>query len=67
MLDWDVSVSHVFREVNMSADWLARQGAMGSESLVYGDNPPQGMRNVLLNDATGIECVFGKTKKLKLF
>ena len=38
MIDWEVSVSHVFREANMSADLLAGQGAMGSESLVCWGN-----------------------------
>ena len=50
MTDWDVLLGHVFREANICAD-----GAVGNESLVYWDNPPQDMRNVLLTGAMEVE------------
>ena len=39
----------------MCAGWLAKQEALGRDSLVYWDNPPQGMGKVLLADAKGTE------------
>ena len=39
----------------MCAGWLAKQEALGRDSLVYWDNPSHRMGNVLLADAMGIK------------
>ena len=53
--NWEVLIVHTYKEGNMSADWLAKKkGAMGDESLVYWDEPPLGIGNLLLADSMGV-------------
>ena len=52
--EWEVMLSHTLREGNMVADWLAKFGALRDESLVELENPPQGIRYLLLADVMGV-------------
>ena len=52
--NWDVTLTNTYREGNMSANWLAKKGAMGSECLLYWDTPPLGIGNPLEADAIGM-------------
>jgi ribonuclease HI len=53
-LDWEVTVSHAFRESNYCADALANYGCSLDSSIVYFDVCPSQLRNLILADKMGI-------------
>lgn len=42
----------------MSANWMAKNGAMGDELMIYWDNPPLGIGNL---EADGMGMGFCRT------
>lgn len=49
-----LSLNHIYRQANQSADHLARIGAEQLEDLVTADDSPQSVRNFLLEDGLGV-------------
>ena len=54
--DWEITVTHVLREANACADWLAKLGSSGNDQLTVWNTPPEGLRSYLRADYMG--CVF---------
>jgi L1 cell adhesion molecule like protein len=52
--DWEVNISHVFREANRCADKLANMGSAGSTELVLYDYPPSEVALVAFDDFRGV-------------
>jgi hypothetical protein len=52
--DWEVNISHVFREANRCADALANMGSAGSTELVLYDYPPSEVALVAFDDFRGV-------------
>lgn len=51
---WQLSSNHTFKEVNVCANWLAKQGASSDQALhVWNSCPPQ-LSPTLLGDALGV-------------
>ena len=51
--DWTVSISHVLREANACADFLANAGAAGNTKLQILQEPPTGLLHLLREDFQG--------------
>ncbi|KAL5833416.1 hypothetical protein ACOSQ3_017090 [Xanthoceras sorbifolium] len=51
--DWICRVTHVYREANMLADWMAKIGLQHALGLKYFEDPPTGCMQILDEDATG--------------
>ncbi|KAL5780992.1 hypothetical protein ACOSP7_006021 [Xanthoceras sorbifolium] len=51
--DWICRVTHVYREVNMLADWMAKLGLQQALGLKYFEDPPTGCIQILDEDAAG--------------
>ncbi|KAF7843708.1 putative ribonuclease H protein At1g65750 family [Senna tora] len=54
MKEWDVKVSHVFREANSAADWISKNPLVDSFDLVLLEDPPQCLSDILLKDLSGL-------------
>lgn len=54
---WHCSVTHILREENSSADFLAKKGATSQDQLVISTEPPSGMQQLLIEDAMGVKFV----------
>lgn len=52
--DWKISITHVYREGNRAADWLANQGVTQSCSLHLFNNPPSPLSRILAEDLQGV-------------
>lgn len=52
--DWEVVVSHCYREANRAADWLANYGVGLIPKLVIMEAAPVSLRTVLLEDVSGV-------------
>ena len=51
--DWNVKISHILREANACADFLANEGAIGNEKLRVLQEPPQGLLPFMREDLRG--------------
>ncbi|KAL5738336.1 hypothetical protein ACOSP7_031097 [Xanthoceras sorbifolium] len=51
--DWICKVTHVYMEVNMLADWMAKLGLQQPLGLKYFEDPPTGCKQILDEDAAG--------------
>ena len=54
--DWDCHLSHVFREANHCADWLAHHHNSLDVGLLTIYDPPTGLLPLLFADALGVAC-----------
>lgn len=52
--DWKTFISHVYREGNRAADWLANHGVSQSCSLHLYNNPPPLLSRILVEDIQGV-------------
>ena len=52
--NWEFQLHHTLREGNQCADWLAKLGARGADSLAVLSSPPTELNNFLLVDAMGV-------------
>jgi ribonuclease HI len=52
--EWEVKISHVFREANRCADILANMGSVGSTELVLYDYPPSEVALIAFDDLRGV-------------
>ena len=52
--EWEVRVSHCYREANRAADWLANYGVSSAQKLVIFEAVPRDLRAVLLEDLGGL-------------
>lgn len=52
--DWQVQLTHTYREENQCADYLAKMGATLDKTLTVLQHPPVGMESLLLADALGV-------------
>ncbi|KAI9108254.1 hypothetical protein K1719_020737 [Acacia pycnantha] len=52
--EWRVEISHVYRERNCCADWLASYALGLEKGLHFSQNPPDGIQHCLSEDAVGI-------------
>lgn len=48
------TISHIFRQANQTADWLARLGAEQYESLVVTEQVPLTAREYVIADCLGV-------------
>ena len=51
---WNVRVSHMFREGNFCADALAKRGATQMEEVTLWNSPPSDLHQLLLADCMGV-------------
>jgi hypothetical protein len=49
----NVSLHHTLREENQCADFFAKLGALSDADFLTHTSPPEGIRDLLRNDATG--------------
>jgi hypothetical protein len=52
-LDWEVVISHTYREANKCADALANYGCSMDNGIIYFDRCPSSISNLLLFDVLG--------------
>lgn len=52
--DWIVKVTHVFREANRCADWLAGFAFTQTLGIHFFDHHPMGLGSLLLADICGV-------------
>jgi ribonuclease HI len=52
-LDWEVVISHTYREANKCADALANYGCSMDSGIIYFDRCPSSISNLLLFDVLG--------------
>ena len=53
-LDWQVSLSHIYREANFAADYMANLAFSIPLGLIVYPTPPLGVRSFLFHDSYGI-------------
>ena len=53
-LDWQVSLSHIYREANFAADYMANLDFSIPLGLIVYPTPPLGVRSFLFHDSYGI-------------
>ncbi|KAL9438044.1 hypothetical protein AB3S75_023834 [Citrus x aurantiifolia] len=53
-LDWQVSLSHIYREANFAADYMANFAFSIPLGLIVYPTPPLGVRSFLFHDSYGI-------------
>ena len=53
-VEWEVKISHCFREANKVADWLANHGVGLTENFVLLEAVPKDLHAVLLEDLGGV-------------
>lgn len=51
---WEVRVSHVYREGNRAADWLANLGETHPHGIVILEETPLALRRILIEDIQGV-------------
>lgn len=51
---WTVHISHVYREGNRAADWLANQGVAQHIRIQIFSSPPIDLCRILLEDSRGV-------------
>lgn len=51
---WEVKVSHIYREGNRAADWLANLGASHASRLIILSNIPVELSRILEEDIRGV-------------
>ncbi|KAL2902360.1 hypothetical protein RDABS01_027442 [Bienertia sinuspersici] len=54
--EWNVVLSHCYREANRAADWLANRGVAQEPHIMFEDQPPTALRPFLEYDIRGITC-----------
>ena len=52
--EWEVKVTHCYREANRAADWLANFGVTSQEKFVMLQAVPRDLHAVLLEDLGGV-------------
>jgi hypothetical protein len=52
--DWNIEISHTYREANNCADALANLGCSLDYDLVFFDDCPSSIREIFANDSRGI-------------
>jgi len=52
--DWEVKISHCYREANQVADILANKGVVGMLGVIKYQSPPTEIREALYADAVGV-------------
>lgn len=52
--EWEVTISHCYREANRATDWLANYGVAMSMDVVMFEAAPVGLQAVLLEDLSGV-------------
>jgi len=50
--EWEVLLLHTLREANSCADFMAKHGARNLAKICIWENPPLGLRALLLADST---------------
>lgn len=53
-LDWHVSISHIYREANFVADYIANFTFSIPLVFIVYLNPPLGVKSLLLHDSYGV-------------
>ena len=51
-----MSIRHIYREANRSADWLAKLGLMLDSNFEFFANPPVDLFSILEADCCGLYC-----------
>ena len=52
--DWQLIISHVYREGNRSADWMANFSLKHEQGVSLHESPPTEVENILVDDASGV-------------
>lgn len=52
--EWEVTISHCYREANRAVDWLANFGVDMTPKVVIFEAVPVGLHAVLLEDLSGV-------------
>lgn len=55
--NWQVHISHIYREGNSCADWFAKTGARNNADFTVCRNPPTDLGPLLIADANGTRFV----------
>lgn len=52
--DWEVKISHIYREGNRAVDWLVNHGVIQLLPITIINSVPAGLRSILDEDVRGV-------------